>query len=444
MRSLGLLALAALLLPAALAQVPPIGLPETPLYYYHTYATLGEDLNHLAAAHPDLAQVSVLGQSRLGLNLWSIEVGNRSAPDYASKPGFYLDGGHHGDEHLGIEGAYLFAEQLLTLYATDPATKALVDGHRIYITPLMNPDGKNLNTRTNGAQVNLNRNYPFHWNERGTGPLGDGNYAGPSEGSEPETQANMAFLREHDLSVYVSLHTGSYDIVRPFGYAPDKPVPDEELYQGFFAWALDETGLASRYPGGSGESICWAYGAQGLFSVLFEVYEEGLPPSGSPEGLLGPVPRAEVMAQLDPHLRSFRHLLENTARWGARLEAELAEVQGDRATLAVRNAGLGEARNLTSAATGITFEGVLPASLAPGAEARVPVRLEAPSQVVLGYERLRVVPSDGANLTQESVTVQLESRNAPPANPSTPDAGALGLVALAGAALLAGFRASRR
>lgn len=417
--------------PAASAQVPEL---ELPVYEYHSYATLAADLQRLAQEHADIAKLASLGKSHRGLDLWSLEVGNLSDPGYASRPGFYLDGGHHGNEALGIEAAYLFAEWLVEGYDSDPEARALVEGARIHVTPLVNPDGKTANTRQNGALVNLNRNYPFHWDERGTDPAPPGgNYAGPSAGSEPETQANMAFIQAHDLDVYVSLHTGSYDIVRPFGHAPDEPVPDEELYQRLLGWAFESTGLQSRYPNGSGESICWAYGAQGVFSVLLEVFSADVRPGGTPQVGPGPLSEEEIRAVLEPHFQVMKHLLANAGKWGAHLEAWLEGLRGDTATLVVENTGFAPARGLAWAATSLELLGPLPAELAPGAQARVPVRLDAPSHLRLTYQRLAVQPEDAtmaqgvAEVVVEFRTASIEPRPAPGAE--------VGLVLLAAVAL---------
>lgn len=419
-----LLALVALLAPGALAQAP-----EGPLYAYHTYASLASDLERLAAEHPGLARLASIGQSRAGLELWMLEVGNLSDPGLAAKPAMYLDAAHHGNEALSLEAAYLFAALLLEGYGSDAEARALVEGARLFVVPLVNPDGKAANTRQNAALVNLNRNYPFHWNERGTGPLGTPNYAGPAPASEPETQANIGAFVEASPLVYASLHAGSYDVVRPFGHAPEEGLPDEGLYANLLAFA-EAQGLPSRWPSGSGESIDWAYGARGVFSVLLEVYEHPVRPPGTPQALPGPATREEVLRVLEPHFQVLRYLLANAGRWGALLEARFEEVEGQAAVLAVRNAGLAPARELSAAATGLELLAPLPAELGPGEEARVPVRLEPPAQVRLTYQRLAVEPED-PEATRASLSLLLELP-APRVEPRpTPAAGALAAVALA-------------
>jgi protein MpaA len=67
-------------------------------------------------------------------------------------------------------------------------------GVDLWLVESMNPDGQLAQDRHNANQVDLNRNFPADW-----GPIGvpgDGQYAGPSEASEPETQAMVAFIQE--------------------------------------------------------------------------------------------------------------------------------------------------------------------------------------------------------------------------------------------------------
>lgn len=68
------------------------------------------------------------------------------------------------------------------------------DGVDLWLVDSMNPDGVARDVRHNANQVDLNRNFPQDW-----GPIGvpgDGQYAGPSAASEPETQAMVAFISE--------------------------------------------------------------------------------------------------------------------------------------------------------------------------------------------------------------------------------------------------------
>ena len=56
---------------------------------------------------------------------------------------------------------------------------------------MMNPDGVANDVRGNGNGVDLNRNFPHDWTA--IAQPGDWQYSGSGPGSEPETEAYMAF-----------------------------------------------------------------------------------------------------------------------------------------------------------------------------------------------------------------------------------------------------------
>ena len=83
-------------------------------HWYHSYATLTLDLNAWADEHPDIVNLLVVGQTELGRNLWMLQISDWSTGDLkadgTNKEVVYIDGGHHGNEHLGTELAFLTAE----------------------------------------------------------------------------------------------------------------------------------------------------------------------------------------------------------------------------------------------------------------------------------------------------------------------------------------------
>ncbi len=99
-------------------------------------------------------------------------------------------GAIHGDEQAGL----MVVEELMEA--------DIPDGIDLWLIETINPDGVAANQRGNANGVDLNRNFPYHWGPIG-GP-GDGQYAGSSPASEPETQAAVAFIEriQPDLTLW--------------------------------------------------------------------------------------------------------------------------------------------------------------------------------------------------------------------------------------------------
>ena len=89
--------------PAATAQ---IGQPDIiQEHWYHSYATLTLDLNEWADDYPEIVEMFSIGKTE-----WEEKFGcckfrldQETKPDGSEKDVVYIDGGHHGNEHLGTE-----------------------------------------------------------------------------------------------------------------------------------------------------------------------------------------------------------------------------------------------------------------------------------------------------------------------------------------------------
>jgi protein MpaA len=108
----------------------------------------------------------LLGRSVEGRPIIAVEVGNPS-----STRTVLVVGCIHGDECAGTA----ITERLLAL-----APPAHAD---LWVIPSLNPDGAARSTRGNGRGVDLNRNFPWHWQ-----PLKGLHDSGPRPLSEPESE----------------------------------------------------------------------------------------------------------------------------------------------------------------------------------------------------------------------------------------------------------------
>jgi protein MpaA len=87
---------------------------------------------------------------------------------------------------------------------------AVPDGVDLWLIDALNPDGVAGDVRHNANQVDLNRNFPADWGP--IGQPGDGQYAGPSPASEPETQAMMNFVEDIRPDLVIWYHQDLYRI----------------------------------------------------------------------------------------------------------------------------------------------------------------------------------------------------------------------------------------
>ena len=85
------------------------------------------------------------------------------------------------------------------------------DGVDLWLVDSMNPDGVANDDRHNANGVDLNRNFPVRTGARSAQP-GDGQYAGPSAASEPETQAMVDFITDIRPDLTLWYHQDLYRI----------------------------------------------------------------------------------------------------------------------------------------------------------------------------------------------------------------------------------------
>lgn len=182
-----------------------------------TYSTM----DALKAAHPDIVDIDDIGptwkktqNAAQGYDMRALRITNfATLASDPNRPAMVLFGSIHAREYGPAELTTRFAEWLVNNYGTDPEATWLVDHNDFRLVLEANPDGrkiaeqqlyqrKNVNNIdapctgpvTSGSQygVDLNRNFPFHWDiTNGQGSSGsycDQTYRGPVKASEPETE----------------------------------------------------------------------------------------------------------------------------------------------------------------------------------------------------------------------------------------------------------------
>ena len=312
-------------------------------HWYHSYATLTIDVNAWADDYPEIVNLLVIGQTELGRNLWMLQISDWSIetkPDGTQKEIVYIDGGHHGNEHLGTELAFLSAEYYIEGWAT--GAQEVIDvlaTTEIHILIMLNADGNDQDTRWNINQVDLNRNYDHYWNTCPT------TQPGSSAFSESETLANSIYMNTvvPDADLYVTMHTGVWIMLYPWGKWPEQP-SDWELFHSIrndvHANISDipiQNANQGLYPN-CGTSRDYGYGVMGFPTFTFETDDE--------QWALGTVePLSSLVGE---ELDVMKYLISNVWYWRARLNVTSLEINaGNQINLEVKNLGYATTVNAT-------------------------------------------------------------------------------------------------
>jgi hypothetical protein len=233
-------------------------------HVYHHHADLTTELQQLKSDHPYYMDLTSIGSSVNGRELWTVRITDPNVPA-EGKMRIYIDGEHHGNEQLGGELCILLLHHLLE-DQTDPLVQRVLQESIVWVTPMLNPDGNARDRRGNANGIDLNRNYPFAHNPGGS--------RGDAPASEPEVQANVAFIEGADLDLYITMHTGIVRLIYPWSYTQDRP-PDYSMYDNLteiseahgiiYAQASHELYIAA------GTAKDYGYGALGVPSFTYEV-----------------------------------------------------------------------------------------------------------------------------------------------------------------------------
>ncbi len=332
-------------IPSAAAQYDPTQTPMWPgepvdSHVHMTWAALTMEVNDWADQNPDIVDLVSAGKSELGRDLWVVRLSDWSMETKAngsSKEIVYIDGGHHGNEYLGTALAWLSAKWYINGWneGNEEAINVL-QNNELHILIMLNPDGNDIDTRWNVNQVDLNRNYDHYWNTCPT------TQPGSSAFSEAETAANAAYIDAHvtDADLYVTMHTGVWIILYPWGKWPEQP-PDWELF-----WTIRDTVNAGvsdipiqnanqgLYPN-CGTSRDYGYGKMGFPTFTFETDDEQFVP-GSFENLND---------RLAEEMDVMRFLIDNVWYWRAHLVVQSLTLEDGVLTADVINHGQASTTN---------------------------------------------------------------------------------------------------
>ncbi len=277
---------------AGVAGAPPYG--GGSMGGYWTTAEIKAKLDDLVAndTHDVVAdKLDTLGYSLQGRPIWGLQIG-KHVTGTDTRPVVFYNALTHAREPGGMLALFYFIDDLLAHYGTDPFATYLLDQRRIYICPLVNPDGYKVNedTYTNTASfglwrkntrdnngngvfnsdsdgVDLNRNYGFQWGYDEIGSSGSyttETYRGTAPFSEPETQIQRNLIQALHPKTGLSFHTYQDLMLHPWGYIQSQPV-DAAAFHEWNDLLTRDNGFQSGQSGPllysvNGEFNDWCYG----------------------------------------------------------------------------------------------------------------------------------------------------------------------------------------
>ena len=278
----------------ALTAYPPFGSGSMGGFWITT--EIKAKLDDLVANDPnDLVadKLDTLGYSTKGRPIWGLMLG-RHRTGTNLPPVVFFNALTHCREPGGMQTLFYFVDDLLSHYGSDPFATYLLDDRRIYIVPLVNPDGYKVNEDTyfgsggatfgmwrknvrdnngNGVfdadsdGVDINRNFGFQWGFDDVGSSPDPaneTYRGPSPFSEPESRIQRDIVAALSPKTGISFHTYGDLMIHPWGYTGTQTLDIAAFHEWSDLLIHDNAYLSGASPAilyaTNGEFNDWCYG----------------------------------------------------------------------------------------------------------------------------------------------------------------------------------------
>jgi carboxypeptidase T len=255
---------------------------------YHDYRAITAYLEELAASAPDRVALQPIGASLEGRPIWALRIGPPGA-GVAAVP-VLINGTQHAREWIAAAVVTCIADRIVRDRERDPAIRAFANTTRLWVVPVVNPDGyqytwsdnrywrKNRRDRTG---VDLNRNFAVGFG--GAGSSGDRRsdiYRGPYAFSEPESSALRDLVRREQIALHLDVHAYGQMLLYPWAYT-GTPTKDRDRFAAVgdrmtsaMVAAHDTPYRLSSaiefYPA-AGAMMDWMYGEAGALSYALEL-----------------------------------------------------------------------------------------------------------------------------------------------------------------------------
>ncbi len=212
-----------------------------------------DELLDVARRNPQLVKLETLGTTHQGRQLIALKVTQsaREVPD-GSRPAVLYSSTQHAREWISTEVNRRLLRHFVDRWrANDKEIKRLLKDTELWFVVVANPDGyqytfdterlwrKNLRDNNGDGQISVgdgvdpNRNFAEHWgyDDEGSSPdPGDETYRGPSEASEPETQALAGLIDRIRPKFQSNFHSFGQWLLYPQGWQVGTLDADNPIY----------------------------------------------------------------------------------------------------------------------------------------------------------------------------------------------------------------------
>lgn len=217
---------------------------------YPTYEVYEELMNSFAQQYSHICRLENIGTLASGRKILAVIISDNPANNFEAEPKVFYTSTMHGDETAGYVLMLKLIDYLLKNYNYDEKITQLINNTRIFINPLANPNGTynggnstvSLARRTNGNNIDLNRNFPA----AGVGENPDG-YS-----HQEETLLFIDFAKKYKFNLATNIHAGTEVVNYPWDYWSKLPADD--------AWW--------RYVGGNYRDTVQANSPSGYFTDI--------------------------------------------------------------------------------------------------------------------------------------------------------------------------------
>jgi Zinc carboxypeptidase len=273
-----------------------------------------------------------IGDSLEGRDIWAIRMtqGARGLP-LGARPAVLYQATTHAREWISTEvGMRLLKWFVAERRAENPEIVETLETTELWFVPVLNPDGyeytftterlwrKNLrdndgnNVIDSSDGVDLNRNYPEHWNydeEGSSSVISSQTYRGTAPASEPETEADIGLIENMaDFKFAVSYHSFGQLLLYTQGWQTLTPSADDPIYVAL-SGTDDDPAIEDFNPGvgadlytTNGEFTDWAHGEADVLAWTPELSEGCEGEEGCNNQFEFPDDEAKVQAEFERNI----------------------------------------------------------------------------------------------------------------------------------------------